>query len=229
MPWNGNCLGSWSLAKFWFIMPVTSMPGTQFYPGIFHPGRMESQQCPVDLPGNEILLMCAVQNGSLRPQMAFWVLEMWLMSLRNWFLHFRSSLNSCMWALTTILDRAHLDSGWCWARSLFWIWMSSFVRWSHLRTLQLGTWCLKTGFPCWSLRPLGKNLMLFHQKCIFWNCITKYCWILALFFTEFFRLSLSLVSGERKARQIIISAHFSAWTVGEFFTSSWTSQLVTRN
>lgn len=41
-----------------------------------------------------------------------------------------------------------------------------------------------------------------------------------LLFVEFFGLSLPLVSGERKARQITISARFSAWTVGEFFASS---------
>lgn len=115
---------------------------------------------------NEILLVCAVQNGSLQPQMAFWVLEMWLMSLRNWFLHFRLSLNSYMWAVTAVLDRVHPDSGWHWARSPFWIWRSS-VKWSHLRTLQLGTWCLKTGFPCWSLRPLEKIHNAFSSEMYF--------------------------------------------------------------
>lgn len=45
--------------------------------------------------------------------------------------------------------------------------MSSFVKWSHLRTLQLGTWCLKTGFPCWSLRPLGKKQYFFIRNIFF--------------------------------------------------------------
>jgi hypothetical protein len=41
------------------------------------------------------------------------------------------------------------------------------------------------------------------------SCITKINGFLAMCFVEFFRLSLPLVSGERKAGQIIISANFS--------------------
>lgn len=96
----------------------------------------------------------------------------------------------------------------------------SLISASHTRPVPMGCFIGRKILWLWYL---GTNVWADWQPDQITVLHDPVCW------SEFFRLSLSLVSGERKVRQIIISAHFSAWTVGELFTSSWTSQLVTRN